>query len=83
MPKKGCSYERVKGKCISKKAHMARQSPKKKRGCSYGRNTKSKKCYSKKEFQAKMKSLRKKSAAKKILAALKKKSKKSKSKSKK
>ena len=76
MPKKGCSYQRVNGRCISKKAYAARQSPKKKRGCKYGRNTKSKQCYSKKAFQSKMRSLRKKSAAHKILAALKMKSKK-------
>lgn len=74
MPKKGCSYERVKGRCISKKAYQSRHSPKKKRGCTYGRNTKTKQCYSKKAFQSKMRSLRRKSAAHKILAALKKRS---------
>lgn len=88
MPKKGCSYQRVKGKCISKKQHLAKISPKKKRGCTYGRNPKSKsspkRCYSKKEFQSKMRSLRKKSAAKTILAAVKKRKKsRSRSKSKK
>lgn len=40
--------------------------PKKKKGCSYGRNPKSKKCYSKKAFSAKMKRLRKNSARKTI-----------------
>jgi hypothetical protein len=76
MPTKGCSYQRVKGKCISKKRHLAKISPKRKRGCTYGRNPKSKsspkRCYSKTEFQSKMRSLRKKSAAKTILTALKK-----------
>lgn len=70
MPKKGCSYERVRGRCLSKKAYQSRHSPKKTRGCKYGRNTKSTQCYSKKAFQSKMRSLRKKSAAHRILAAL-------------
>lgn len=76
MPKKGCSYQRVKGRCISKKQHLAKNSPKRKRGCSWGRNPNSKsspkRCYSKKAFQSRMRSLRKKSAANTILAAMKK-----------
>lgn len=36
----------------------------KKKGCSYGRNPKSKKCYSKKAFHSKMRKLRKKSKSK-------------------
>lgn len=74
MPKKGCTYERVKGHCISAERAFARQSPKKKRGCTYGRNPKSKRCYSKKAFQSRMKSLRKKSAATTIMKALRKRS---------
>lgn len=84
MPKRVCSYQRVNGKCISKKQHLAKISPKKKRGCTYGRNPKStsspKRCYSKKDFQSKMRSLRKKSAARTILAAMKKKKSRSRSK---
>lgn len=60
MPKRGCSYERVKGRCISKRAYERRQSPKK--GCSYGRKKTGKvqksgkrRCYSRKEFDARMK----------------------------
>lgn len=75
MVKKGCTYGRdsKSGKCMSMTRAYSKSFPKKKKGCSYGRNPKSKKCYSKKAFSAKMKRLRKKSAAKKITSLLRKK----------
>ena len=69
MPRKsGCSYKRVKGKCISKKRHQQMTSPKKKRGCSHGRVKG--RCISKKQFDAKIRSLRKRSAKKTIARML-------------
>jgi hypothetical protein len=69
MPRKsGCTYKRVNGKCISKKRMQQMESPKKKRGCSHGRVKG--KCISKKQFDAKIRSLRKRSAKKTIARML-------------
>lgn len=61
MPKRGCTYERVKGRCISGRDYERRKSPQKK-GCSYGRKRSGivqkngkHRCLSKKDFHAKMK----------------------------
>lgn len=75
MPsKKGCTYSRNKsGKCRSMEAHFAHTHPKKKKGtCKYGRDSKSKKCKSKKQFGAEMKRASKKMSQKRALSMLRK-----------